>query len=74
MNKALRLVLVEGSHEGASFLLEHLARGGYDVVRWERVDTPWGLKAALGGGVWDAVVSDWPMPAFHALGALVLVR
>lgn len=74
MNKALRLVLVEGSHEDASFLLEHLARGGYDVVCWERVDTPRGLKAALGGGVWDAVVSDWPMPAFGALGALGLVR
>lgn len=76
MSRVLRLLLVEDSDEDASALLGHLARGGYDVVSSsERVDTPQDLEAALRGDVlWDAVVSDWSLPAFGTSGVLGLVR
>ncbi len=69
----LRVLIVEDSPLDADLLVRELRRGGLDVV-CERVDTREGMAAALDGGAWDVVVSDYSMPRFSAPLALGLVK
>lgn len=73
MEAPLRVLVVEDSEDDTLLLLRELRRGGYEV-RHERVDTPAGMRAALGRQAWDVVVSDHSMPAFSSAGALELLR
>jgi CheY-like chemotaxis protein len=73
MTATLRVLLVEDSPTDAKLIARELGRGGRRV-EFERVDTPEALRAALGGGTWDLVLSDWSMPCLTALAALELVK
>ncbi len=65
----LRALVVEDSEFDAELLLRELGRGGYEVTH-ERVQTADAMRAALLGGAWDIVLSDFNLPQFDAAGAL----
>jgi signal transduction histidine kinase len=67
----LRVLVVEDSVEDAELVVRELRRE-YDVT-FERVDTAAAMHEAL-AQPWDAVCSDWRMPAFSALEAYALVK
>src|SRR5262245_20989686 len=69
----IRLLLIEDSEDDADLLLRELERGGYRL-HYRRVDTPDGLKSALGDREWDLVIADYTMPRFSGSEALAMVR
>ncbi len=69
----LRVLLIEDSADDAELLLLALRRGGYEP-QCERVQDADGVRAALGRGGWDLVLSDHSMPHFGSMDALRLVR
>jgi signal transduction histidine kinase len=69
----LRVLIVEDSEDDAALLVRELSRGGYEL-RFERVDTPTGMSAALDKREWDLVVCDYSMPHFSGTEALALLR
>ena len=71
--KPLRVLIVEDDEYDALLLLDHLQRSGYQVTS-HRVETGEALCAALEGGDWDLVLSDYRLPAFDAPAALRLVQ
>ncbi len=70
---SLRILLVEDSENDADLMLLALADAGLKV-EGRRVDTEAAMRAALGGGAWDLVISDFNMPRFSATAALALLR
>jgi two-component system cell cycle sensor histidine kinase/response regulator CckA len=73
MATPLRALLVEDSENDALLLIRELRRGGYDVSH-RRVDSAAAMHAALDGGKWDIVISDYSMPGFSGTEALALLR
>jgi two-component system cell cycle sensor histidine kinase/response regulator CckA len=73
MSTLLRVLIVEDSENDATLTVHALRRGGYQVES-ERVQDAEALGQALDSHVWDIVISDWSMPRFSALGALLVVQ
>jgi signal transduction histidine kinase len=71
--RPLRVLVVEDNVDDEELLLVELRRGGYDVVH-ERVESAEAMRAALAGGTWDVVLSDFAMPRFSGPAALELLR
>ncbi len=71
MRVPIRALIVEDSDDDALLLLNVLREDGYEVTH-TRVCTESGMRAALGGGRWDIIISDHRMPGFDALRALVV--
>lgn len=67
--KELKVLLVEDSPEDSLLLVRELSRAGYRLEH-QRVETAEGMRHALEAQPWDAVISDYRMPSFDALGAL----
>ena len=72
-HKTLRLLLAEDSEDDEALVLRALRAGGYEVQH-RRVETPEAMSAALDGGAWDVVISDYHMPGFSAPEAFRVVR
>jgi DNA-binding response OmpR family regulator len=70
---ALNILLIEDSADDAELLAIELAEAGIDAA-WVRVDRESTLRAALGRGGHDLVVSDLGLPGFDGVEALRLVR
>src|SRR5271154_1253810 len=60
MAQELRVLIVEDNERDAALLLRELKRGGYDL-KFERVDTPEAMAAAIDDQRWDLVISDFSM-------------
>ena len=73
MSSQLSALIVEDNEQDATLLVRELRRGGYDL-RFDRVETPDAMRAALDDRTWDIVLSDYSMPRFSAPAALALVR
>jgi len=73
MNRALRVLHVEDSHQDATLLGLYLSRAGYDPIS-DRVETCETMRAALESHEWDVILCDYSMPHFNALDALTIVR
>ena len=73
MTKPLHCLLVEDVEDDAQLVLRQLRSGGYDVT-WERVETAWAMRIALGRRRWDLVIADYRMPNFSGLAALELLK
>jgi signal transduction histidine kinase len=71
--RPLRVLMVEDSEDDAMLVLLELRRGGY-APDGERVDSPAALRAALGRGGWDLVISDHRLKQLNGTDALHLVR
>jgi two-component system cell cycle sensor histidine kinase/response regulator CckA len=68
----LRVLVVEDSIPDATLLVHELRRS-IGTVEFERVEEAEIMRSALRSGHWQAVISDWSMPNFSALGALGIV-
>jgi DNA-binding NtrC family response regulator len=73
MATLLRVLTVDDSADDVLFIMRELRRGGYEPV-FERVQTSAAMKAALEGGKWDVVISDYVMPQFGGLEALHVLK
>jgi signal transduction histidine kinase len=71
--KSLRLLLAEDSEDDETLVLRALRAGGYDVHHL-RVETAEAMGAALDGGPWDVVLSDYHMPNFSAPEAFRVLK
>ncbi|MFA7383492.1 MAG: response regulator [Desulfurivibrionaceae bacterium] len=73
MPRKLRLLIVEDSEDDALLLAMELRDGGYepDCVR---VESQQELDAALESGPWDAIFSDYFLPAFTGLDVLRMIQ
>ncbi len=65
----LNILLIEDSEDDALLIERALKRGGL-AFRLHRVDTDDALHAALDGGAWDLVLSDYMLPRMSAGAAL----
>ena len=71
--KVLRVIVVEDNEDDVELLLRELRRDHY-LPEYQHVETPDALRAALAGGPWDIVISDWSLPSFNGLSAFQIVR
>jgi signal transduction histidine kinase len=72
-SEPLRLILVEDSRDDAELLVYALRRAGF-LPASERVSSAPSLRAALGRGPWDLVISDYNLGTFTGLDALAIVK
>lgn len=72
MLKPLRILIIEDSPEDVELLLRDVRKAGYDPD-YRVVDTPAQLRAALGEGGWQIILSDFRLPAFTGMDALKIV-
>lgn len=72
MSRPVRLLLVEDSERDAALVLRHVRGEGY-VPEARRVDTMSAVGEALGER-WDAILCDYSLPGFDAMGVLAAVR
>ncbi len=73
MPRLLNALIVEDSEDDAVLVVRVLRQGGFDV-RGERVENATAMRAALTGGPWDIVISDYAMPHFNGLSALKVLH
>ncbi len=73
MTAPLRILLVEDSPSDAKLLIAELRRSGH-VIEFDRVEDEAAMRTALEAKPWDAIISDWSMPHFSALGALKVLN
>jgi PAS domain S-box-containing protein len=73
MPNPLRILLIEDSESDANLILRELHRIGYEV-EYERVETAEAMQAILTEKVWDLVLSDYTLPKFNAVQALILLK
>lgn len=72
MNPPLRVLIIEDSEDDCFFLVRALKKE-YEIIH-ERVDTEDALRTALNRDRWDIVLSDYFMPQFDAVAALMILQ
>lgn len=73
MGRPIRLLIVEDVEDHALLVVRELQKGGMDTS-FQRVESPEELQAALDAATWDAIISDYNLPAFTGIDALRLVQ
>jgi two-component system cell cycle sensor histidine kinase/response regulator CckA len=73
MNAPFRILVVDDSESDAALLIHEFRRQKIPVES-RRVDDEPSLRAALRSEQWSAILCDWSMPSFSALGALGVVK
>ncbi len=73
MTAPIRILLVEDSATDAKLVIGELRRSGH-VIEFDRVEGEVAMRTALETKSWDAIISDWSMPRFSALGALKVLK
>jgi len=69
----LNVLIVDDSEDDTILVVRALEKEGFDLS-FKRVDSAPDLDAALEGGNWDIILSDYSMPAFNATKALALCQ
>jgi diguanylate cyclase (GGDEF)-like protein len=68
-----RILIVDDSEDDATLLAAQI-RHAFPAAEFARVDNEAQMRAALGAGAWDLVISDHSMPGFDSEGALRVLR
>ncbi|HXJ38522.1 MAG TPA: response regulator, partial [Bryobacteraceae bacterium] len=71
--KLPRVLIVEDSQRDLDLIIREFRRAGCDL-RFERVETPRQMAAALAAGPWDLIISDNALPSFNAQAALAMLH
>lgn len=69
----LRVLIVDDSADDATLILRELRKSGYEPVS-ERVETASAMRAALKDKSWDIILSDYVMPGFGGMDALLIAK
>src|ERR1041384_7559619 len=69
----LNVLRVDDSEDDTILIVRALEKEGFNLS-FKRVDSAPALDAALEGGSWDIVLSDYSMPAFNAAKALAVCQ
>src|SRR5437667_11099342 len=69
----VNLLFVEDSAEDVQLALRALRRDGLETL-WRQVDSQSAMKVALSEARPDAILSDFSMPGFDGMEALLLAR
>jgi len=70
MEKKLNVLLIEDLEEDAELTVHSLESSGYDLY-YERVETLETMQNALASKEWSCIISDYSMPHFNGLEALI---
>jgi signal transduction histidine kinase len=70
VSRPLRLLLLEDSEDDAALITHELRRGGYQPACM-RVQTRDEFRSALSASDWDVIISDYALPTYSGLRALV---
>ena len=73
MNRPLSVLIIEDSASDADLILRQLLKAGYEVSH-ERVETADQMQVALERQAWDLIITDYSLPQFTALSAIVVLR
>jgi PAS domain S-box-containing protein len=73
MSSNLRVLFLEDSEDDVLLVTRHLRKAGY-AVEAQRVEKPEAFRAALFGGSWDLVISDYSLPGLNALMAIQIFK
>src|SRR4051794_26412967 len=73
MTSSLRALLIEDNELDAELITAYLQLAGY-APQVQRVATGPHFSAALAGGEWDIVLSDYTLPEFSVAGALNILH
>lgn len=73
MSELINLLMVEDSEHDAILLAYELRKADFEL-NLQRVQTAQEMQAALAAKNWDAVISDYNLPAFSAPKALEILR
>ncbi len=73
MSSPIRLLLVDDSVTDTKLVVQALRGAGLEIA-FERVDDARAMRGSLEKGKWDAVLCDWSMPKFSAMGALSVIK
>src|SRR5216684_3946694 len=68
-----KVLIVDDSPDDAELVVRALRRGGHEL-KYQRVDTPETMLAALQQETWDIVIADYSMPRFNGIAALKLLQ
>lgn len=71
--KNLKILNIEDSSDDSALILRHFTKSGYEVFM-DRIETPQAMRAALAGGGWDVIISDYRMPNFSGLEAYAVLK
>jgi PAS domain S-box-containing protein len=69
----IKILIVEDSEDDAKLAVRMLRQGGFEPS-YRRVQDAQGLKSAFEQEAWDAVLSDFRLPAFNGVEALGVFR
>ena len=72
-SEQLRVLIIDDSVDDAHLVVDALSAGNHEIVS-SRVDDAVALRAALGSGPWDVVISDYSMPRLTSEEALGIVK
>lgn len=73
MENHINVLIIDDSENDALLLLRELRRSGYEPDH-RLVDTPEAMREALAMRKWDIVLSDFAMPGFSGLAALMMLK
>lgn len=73
MERPVRILLIEDNEDDAELLKLRLKKSGLNTYT-ETVMDGQAMSAALDKQSWDAIISDFQLPAFNALAALDIVK
>ncbi len=73
MVKRLNALIIEDSSDDAELLARAIKKNGFDLS-YERVESSETLQRALTGRQWDLIISDFILPHFSGIDALLMVK
>jgi PAS domain S-box-containing protein len=73
MTRELQVLFLEDSEDDVLLVTRQLHKAGYKVHS-TRVEKPEEFRAALCGGAWDIVISDYSLPGLNALMAIRIFK
>ncbi|HEX3008261.1 MAG TPA: response regulator [Bacteroidales bacterium] len=73
MQKTVHVLIIEDNEDDTILEIDELSRGGYNII-YEQIQTRQELEKALEKKKWDCIISDFSMPQFSGLEALIIAR
>lgn len=73
MKETIRVLVIEDNEDDAHLEIDELKSGGYDII-YKRVETRQATRETLRNDRWDFIISDYSLPQFSGLDALMELK